>query len=278
VATLYVVGTPIGNLADITVRALDVLRSVPLIAAEDTRRTRILLQHYGINTRLVSYHEHSPPSRLAEILDALARHDVALVTDAGMPGIADPGQELVNAAAERGFPVVPIPGPSALTAAVSVSGLVSDGFVFLGFLPRTAQARRARLRQLATLPYPLVLYEAPHRLAATLADLASELGDRPVVICRELTKVHEEITRTTLQHATMHLTAPVKGELVLVIGLANSTPEPSDDEIMSRLRVALAAGHPPSTAARLIANETGLPRNRLYRLALTLQDRGQTES
>lgn len=277
-ATLYVVGTPIGNLADITVRALDVLRSVPLIAAEDTRRTRILLQHYGINTRLVSYHEHSPPSRLAEILDALARHDVALVTDAGMPGIADPGQELVNAAAERGFPVVPIPGPSALTAAVSVSGLVSDGFVFLGFLPRTAQARRARLRQLATLPYPLVLYEAPHRLAATLADLASELGDRPVVICRELTKVHEEITRTTLQHATMHLTAPVKGELVLVIGLANSTPEPSDDEIMSRLRVALAAGHPPSTAARLIANETGLPRNRLYRLALTLQDRGQTES
>jgi len=278
VATLYVVGTPIGNLADITVRALDVLRSVPLIAAEDTRRTRILLQHYGINTRLVSYHEHSPPSRLAEILDALTRHDVALVTDAGMPGIADPGQELVNAAAERGFPVVPIPGPSALTAAVSVSGLVSDGFVFLGFLPRTAQARRARLRQLATLPYPLVLYEAPHRLAATLADLASELGDRPVVICRELTKVHEEITRTTLQHATMHLTAPVKGELVLVIGLANSTPEPSDDEIMSRLRVALAAGHPPSTAARLIANETGLPRNRLYRLALTLQDRGQTES
>lgn len=277
-ATLYVVGTPIGNLADITVRALDVLRSVPLIAAEDTRRTRILLQHYGINTRLVSYHEHSPPSRLAEILDALTHHDVALVTDAGMPGIADPGQELVNAAAERGFPVVPIPGPSALTAAVSVSGLVSDGFVFLGFLPRAAQARRARLRQLATLPYPLVLYEAPHRLAATLADLANELGDRPVVICRELTKVHEEITRTTLQHATMHLTAPVKGELVLVIGLANSTPEPSDDELISRLRAALAAGHPPSTAARLIANETGLPRNRLYRLALTLQDCGQTES
>lgn len=271
--TLYLVATPIGNLDDITLRALRVLREVPLIAAEDTRHSGRLLKHFGIETPMLSYHAHSHPGRLAEILAALEQGDVAVISDAGMPGISDPGFALVQAAIERGIRVEAVPGPSAVTTAVAISGLVPGPFLFLGFPPRRRSERRARFEALATLPYPLVLYEAPHRLAATLADLEASLGDRQVALCRELTKLYEEVIRTTLSGARAQLeTQPPRGEYVLVIGAPETPPEPHDEaEAIDLLRAHLEAGASPSSAARAVAQLTKRPRRELYRQALALQ-------
>lgn len=275
--TLYLVGTPIGNLEDITLRALRILKEVRLIAAEDTRQTRKLLGRYGIATPVVSFHAHSGPARLRQLLAALAEGDVALVSDAGMPGVSDPGAELVQAAARAGYPVVVVPGPSAVTAAAAVSGLVSDGFVFAGFLPRRQKERRERLAELASVHYPLILFEAPHRLRETLQDALEILGDRPVAVCRELTKQFEEVQRLTLSQAVaFYEQHEPRGEFVLVVAGQAARPAPPSDETIRRLIVdRIAAGEAPSVIARELARQTGLPRRELYRYAVTL--RGEHE-
>ena len=196
-ATLYVVGTPIGNLEDLSPRAARVLREVALVAAEDTRVTRRLLAHIGAHPRLVSFHEHNWRERLEQVLQALEEGDVALVSDAGMPGVSDPGRQLVAAAAARGIRVESVPGPSAVTTALAVSGLPADAFMFLGFLPRRRRERQEKLREAAASSLTLVLFEAPHRLRATLEDISAIFGDLPIAVCRELTKLHEEVFRGT---------------------------------------------------------------------------------
>lgn len=225
--TLFVCATPIGNLSDITLRALEVLKSVDLIAAEDTRVTLKLLNHFGIKKPLVSYHRHSSPKRTEQLLKQLRDgKSVALVCNAGTPGVSDPGGLLVRQALQEGIPVVPIPGASAVTAALSVAGLDAQRFLFLGFLSREAKKRRALLERVKGLPFTLVLYEAPHRLRRTLPDLIAILGDRTAALCRELTKVHEEIALTTLGalHRRFQTEEP-KGEFTLVIEGASAVKE-----------------------------------------------------
>ncbi len=214
--TLYVVATPIGNLEDITLRALRVLREVDLIAAEDTRRTLRLLNHYNIKKPLISYHEHNKLARIPEILKILEEKDVALVSDAGVPGVSDPGRELVAAALEAGFKVVPIPGPSAIPTALSVSGLPADQFLFLGYLPRKRSERRKLLSSVAEEERTLVAFEAPHRLRESLSDILEVLGDREIAVCRELTKLHEEIFRGKVSEALERFREPL-GEFTLVL-------------------------------------------------------------
>ncbi len=218
---LYVVGTPIGNLQDITARAAAVLRAVSAVAAEDTRQTAKLLKHLEIRVPMVSYHEHNANRREAELLARLERGEaIALVTDAGMPAISDPGAKLVRAAAAAGHAVEVVPGPSALTAALAASGMDATRFVFEGFPPREGKARRRIFRQLVDERRAIVFFEGPHRLAATLKDLADILGaDREVAVCRELTKLHEEVYRATLGEAAAHYAAqPAKGEITIVLG------------------------------------------------------------
>jgi 16S rRNA (cytidine1402-2'-O)-methyltransferase len=266
---LYLVGTPIGNLEDITLRALRILREVPLIAAEDTRATRRLLDHFEIRQPLVSYFEHNEQARVEYLLGRLAEGDVALVSEAGMPGISDPGFDLVRAAIAKGFRVEPIPGPSAPIAALAASGLPTSQFVYLGFLPRKPAERRKALAALRDERRTLVAFEAPHRLVATLRDLDAELGARPLVVARELTKLHEEFVRGSavevLAHFEMH---PPRGEITLVI--AGASEEASDAAVDLEARIAalrgegLAAGEIASRLAR----ETGAPRRQVYRLLL----------
>lgn len=217
--TLYLVATPIGNLADITLRALDILKNVALIACEDTRHTRKLLQHYGIATKTVSYHEHNEQQRANELIEILKRgDDVAVVSDAGTPAISDPGFRLVRAAIENDINVVPVPGPSALISALTAAGLPTDEFFFGGFLPARANARRTRLAELRAVPGTLVFYEAPHRLSETLKDAYETLGEREAVVARELTKLHEEIRRGRLSELAEHYaTEEPRGEIVLLI-------------------------------------------------------------
>ncbi len=217
---LYVVATPIGNLEDITLRALRVLKAVALIAAEDTRHTKKLLARYEIETPLISFHEHSPPARLREIIQRLkAGEDVALVTDAGTPAISDPGAALVQAAHEAGIPVVPVPGASAVTAALSAAGFPAQRFRFEGFPPRKAGARQRFFESLKEEEAPVVLFESPHRLLKTLQSAFEVLGDRRVTICREMTKQFEEIFHGTLSEAIDHWQKhPPRGEFVIVIG------------------------------------------------------------
>ena len=217
--TLYVVGTPIGNLEDITLRALRVLREVGLIAAEDTRTTRKLMTHFDIHTPLVSYHDFSGPGRTRRLIERLADTDVALVSDAGMPGLSDPGYPLIRAAIDAEIPVTTVPGPSALVSALVLSGLPTHAFQYLGFLPRKAGARRRALERVASGADTLVVYESPHRLVACLADVESVLGPRPVVAARELTKRFEEIVRGSATELRAHFEqTPPRGEFVLVIG------------------------------------------------------------
>ena len=269
-ATLYVVGTPIGNLEDLTPRAARVLGQVDLIAAEDTRVTRRLLAHLGIRTTLVSYNENNRRERLPTLLAALASGDVALVTDAGMPGISDPGTELVAKAAEEGAAVEAVPGPSAVTTAIAVSGLPGNDFLFLGFLPRKRRERLARLRDQAGSPHTLVIFEAPHRVLAALADIAEALGDRRISVCRELTKLHEEVFRGTVREAIAHFPSP-KGEFVLVV---QGNPEPSGPggpdtaqatAARERLAELRALGTTPKDAVSQVSAGFGLPRNTVYR-------------
>lgn len=219
--TLYLVATPIGNLADITHRALQVLSDVDLIACEDTRHTHKLLNHYGISTKTISYHEHNEQQRAAELIERLKQgSNVAVVSDAGTPSISDPGYRLVRAAIENEISVVPVPGPSALIAALIAAGLPTDEFFFAGFLPSRTSARRARLNELQAVPGTLIFYEAPHRLAATLKDAYEILGEREAVVARELTKLHEEIRRGRLSQLTADYTdqkQDIRGEIVVLI-------------------------------------------------------------
>src|SRR5256885_6404174 len=219
--TLYIVATPIGNLEDITQRALRVLREVEIIACEDTRRTRVLLNHFGIRTRTISYHEHNERERAARLAELLEEgKSIAIVSDAGTPLISDPGFRIVNTAIEGGITVVPIPGPTAFVAALVASGLPSDQFFFAGFLPARANARRAHLEDLAAIQATLVVYEAPHRIAASLSDALDGLGNRKAAVARELTKIHEEIARGNLRELSQRVSTgslAARGEMVLVI-------------------------------------------------------------
>jgi 16S rRNA (cytidine1402-2'-O)-methyltransferase len=275
-ASLYVVATPIGNLGDVTLRALEVLRAVPLIAAEDTRIARRLLARYEIGSRLVSYHAQSGRARL----DALLGHlrggaDLALVTDAGTPGVSDPGDELVAAWADEGGLVVPIPGPSAVLAALAASAVAGPRWGFEGFLPRTGRERRERLSRIAADDRGVVLFEAPTRLAATLQDLAAACGgERSAAICRELTKVHEQIRRGTLAELVEAVASgevPARGEIVIVIGPASVVELTRDEarEALSEGRAQVdglvAGGLNRSEAARRVALATGRSRRSLYR-------------
>ena len=271
--TLYLVGTPIGNLEDITLRALRILREVSLIAAEDTRRTRRLLAHYDIHTPLTSYYEHNKLSKLDVILGALASGDVALVSEAGMPGLSDPGYELVKAALEAGHRVVPVPGPTALVTALVVSGLPTDACLYLGFLPRRAAERRRLLAEVAAERRTLVAFEAPHRLVETLADIQAVLGDRRIAVARELTKVHEEVWRGTVSQALAHYQAqPPRGEITLVIAGASEAEKAQARWEAEQVRTAVAAllkeSVPRREAIRRVARASGWPRREVYKLVL----------
>jgi 16S rRNA (cytidine1402-2'-O)-methyltransferase len=213
---LYVVATPIGNLEDISMRALRILREVRLVAAEDTRKTRRLLNAYNIETPLTSYHEHSRRAKFDYLLGYLEKEDLALVSEAGMPGLSDPGYDLIVAAIERGVSVVPIPGPSAVITALAVSGLPTDQFVYVGFLPRRKGQRQRLLSSISDEPGTIVAFEAPHRLREALTDIEETLGDRRVSVCRELTKIHEEVFRGRVSQAREHFAEP-RGEFSLVI-------------------------------------------------------------
>ena len=279
-STLYVVGTPIGNLEDLTLRAARVLGQVDLVAAEDTRVTRGLLNHLGIKVRTTSYHRHNWERRLPVLLAALESGDVALVTDAGMPGVSDPGSELVAQAAARGYAVDVAPGPSAVTTALVLSGMEADSFFFMGFLPRKGKDRRACLEQAHSLAMTLVIFEAPHRVKAALKDVLSTLGDRDIAVCREMTKLHQEVFRGTVAGALEHFTEP-RGEFVLVVAGAEPPPGDSSDsdnagneEAKQRLAELRAAGTNSRDAIALVGRETGLPRNVLYRLWLDMRHAG----
>lgn len=272
--TLYIVATPIGNREDITLRALRVLREVAVIAAEDTRHTGQLLAHYQIPARYLSLHEHNERERAAAIVTRLdAGDDVALVSDAGTPLIADPGAHLVGAVRAAGHPVVPIPGASALLSAVVASGIVPGPFTFVGFLPPKQHARRIALEGLRDLRHPVVLYEAPHRLPAMLADALSVLGDRPCALCRELTKLHEEIVQTTLADACESLMVrSARGEYVVIIEQVHiAQPMLDDDAMIEFVRSLLTAGASPAAAAKAVAAKTGTDRAICYTLAISVQ-------
>ena len=273
--TLYVVPTPIGNLEDITLRALRVLREVRLIAAEDTRTTRILLQRYEIQTPLTSYHEHNKQSKLDVIFAALDEGDVALVSDAGTPGISDPGAELIAEAIARNVRVEPLPGPNAVLPAVVASGLPTDGFVFAGFPPRKQGTRGAFLAALAAEPRTLIFYESPNRLTDLLEAVIATLGDRPVCVARELTKIHEEFHRSTASEALAHYSAqPPRGEIVLVVAGAPEMPPEVWDEVRVReaLLTRIEAGEPLSAAAKALAAECGWDRRAVYQLGIDNRD------
>jgi 16S rRNA (cytidine1402-2'-O)-methyltransferase len=267
--TLYLVATPIGNLQDITLRAIDVLRSVDVIACEDTRHTRNLLTHLRISNRLLSYHEHNEAERAEELIDRLMLgENVGIVSDAGTPGISDPGFRIVARAIESGVAVVPVPGPAAFVSAVIASGLATDSIFFGGFLPSKKGERRKRLTEVADIPATLVFYEAPHRIMKALADCAEVLGDRQAVVARELTKVHEEFVRGTLFELVDGVEDVVtKGEMVLIIARASSVDRPSSREItlQARFDALLAEGLGEKAALKAAAKEFGIGRSEAYR-------------
>lgn len=272
--TLYLVATPLGNLEDITLRALRVLREVSLIATEDTRTTGYLLKHFDIHCPLVSYYEHNKVTRLERILGALEEGDVALVSEAGTPLLSDPGYELVRVAIERGFRVVSIPGPSALTAALPASGLPTDRFLFLGFLPRKSGDRRRFLQEVAAEKATLIFFEAPHRLRETLADMIDLLGgDRVVAVCRELTKLHEEIWRGTLAEAQQEWAQrEPRGEFSLVVAGAPPQAEWSQVRVETGLAQELAAGASVKDAVRRLTDQSGWGKREVYTLAQKIKE------
>ena len=261
---LYLVATPIGNLEDITQRAIRVLKEVALIAAEDTRKTGVLLKRYGITTPLCSYYEHSGAGKIDFILQQLETGDVAVVSEAGMPGISDPGYELVVAATEKGLRVIPIPGASAVISAVAASGLPADSFLFMGFLPRKQAERQKRLVDVATQPATLVMYEAPHRLIRALNDIMLVLGDRRIAVCREMTKVYEEIFRGTVSEALVYFERP-KGEFTLVLEGWTAVMNDGDSDLRARIQEMKEDGMKVKDAVNIIAQETDLKRRDIYR-------------
>lgn len=269
--TLYLVATPIGNLADITHRALQILSDADLIACEDTRHTHKLLQHYGISTKTISYHDHNEQHRAAQLIDQLKEgKNIAVVSDAGTPSISDPGFRLVRAAIEHEIPVVPVPGPSALISALIAAGLPTDEFFFAGFLPSRTNARRARLTELQSVPGTLIFYEAPHRLAATLKDAGEILGEREAVVARELTKLHEEIRRGRLSELATHYSNDenARGEIVVLIDrevIAGSVNEASESSVSALVAQFEQDGMDHRAALKKAARELGLSRAEAYR-------------
>ena len=271
--TLVLVGTPIGNLGDLAPRAVEELAAADLVCCEDTRRTGRLLQHAGVRAReLLVVNDHTEAAASGAVLRRLAAGArVVLVSDAGMPGISDPGERLVAAATAAGHAVLVVPGPSAALAALVASGLPTARFVFEGFLPRKGSAREERLRELATERRTIVCYEAPHRIARTIADLTAAFGaERRVAVARELTKLHEEIWRGTLGDACAWAAGDVRGELVVVVDGAPEAPPATDDAILTALRAELATGASMKDAASTVAGALGAGRRTVYELALTL--------
>lgn len=272
--TLHLVATPIGNLEDMSPRAVRILREARLIAAEDTRVTRRLLAHFDIHTPLTSYFEHNKLSKLDAILAALTEGDVALVSDAGTPAINDPGCELVRAALEAGHNVSPVPGPSAPVAALAASGLPTEAFLYLGYLPRKASARREFVAQVANLPYTLIFLETPHRLLDALADLESVLGDRQIAVARELTKLHEEIWRGTISAASQHFTQnEPRGEFTLVVeGRKAEARKWAEEKVLIAIKFGLKLGQSPSALAKRVAQESGWDRKDVYKRITSLRE------
>jgi 16S rRNA (cytidine1402-2'-O)-methyltransferase len=264
---LAVCATPIGNLADVTLRVLDELRAADLVLCEDTRHTRVLLDRHGISVRLLSYHEHNEAKRTAELLPRLEGGErVALVSDAGLPGISDPGARLVAAALDAGVPVTVLPGPSAAETALVASGFAAERYQFVGFLPRGAKALRALWDELARWPHPVVAFESPRRLPATLRSLAEADPDRPVAVCRELTKKFEEVVRGPAAEVAGRFAEAPKGEITVVLGRADTRVDA--DEPVVAVAELVAAGVPRRHAADVVARLTGASRNELYRRTL----------
>jgi 16S rRNA (cytidine1402-2'-O)-methyltransferase len=276
VGILYLVATPIGNLEDMSPRAVRTLREARLIAAEDTRVTRKLLTHFDLHTPLTSYFEHNKLTKLESILAALTEGDVALVSDAGTPAINDPGYELVRAALSAGHSICPIPGPSAPLAALASSGLPTNTFLYLGYLARKSSERRAHLQQVENLPYTLLFLESPHRLLAALKDLKFSLGDRQIAVARELTKVHEGIWRGSISEAIEYFTqTEPRGEFTLVIAgkTKSKKQEWTEDRVGAAIKTGLNLGESPSTLAKRVAEESGWERREIYKLATNFQKR-----
>lgn len=285
--TLFIVATPIGNLEDITQRALRVLREVEVVACEDTRHTQRLLNHFGIKAKSISYHEYNERERTEELCRLLeSGKNVALVSDAGTPLVSDPGFRIVNAAIEKGFSIVPVPGPAAFVAALVVSGLPSDQFLFAGFLPARGNARREKLETLREIPATLIFYEAPHRLAATLKDAVEVLGNRQAVVARELTKLHEEIARGTLADLAERFSGEqaARGEIVLIIGAETiSSIEPdvgemSPQRLSDRVTELEREGLDPKDALKKAARELGIKRAEAYRLMVAQKKRSSNKA
>jgi 16S rRNA (cytidine1402-2'-O)-methyltransferase len=270
VGTLYVVGTPIGNLEDVSLRALRILGEVDLIAAEDTRKTRKLLTHFKIETPLTSYHEHNKLTKLEELLNTLQQKDVALVSEAGMPGLSDPGYELIESVIARGIPVVPVPGPSAVITALVISGLPTDSFLFLGFLPRRKKERRQLLASIARERRTLVAFEAPHRLLASLADLEAVLGDRRIAVARELTKMYEEVWRGSVSQALAHFEEnPPRGEFTLVVEGAREERAAWDEaQVVEALAELMAEGVEKKETIKVVSDLASWPKREVYKVAL----------
>ncbi len=273
---LFVVATPIGNLKDLTLRAIEILGAVDVIAAEDTRHTRRLLAAHGIKGRLVSYHEHNEARRTAELIDRLQQGEaVALVSDAGTPGVSDPGYRLVQAAIALKLPVVPVPGASAAIAALCASGLPTDNFTFIGFPARKKAKRMAQISDLARLPHTLIFYQSPRRVVALLAELRDGLGDRRAVLAREVTKLHEEFLHGHLSEIEAEVAArgEVKGECTVLVAGAADDP-PSEDELETAIAAALAVADGPSLSdlARSLAKQFKVPRKVVYDKALKMRE------
>lgn len=279
--TLYVVATPIGNLEDMTFRAVRILQTVDFIAAEDTRHTGKLLQHFQIATPQISYHEHNSSQRIPELLGLLSQGKaIALVTDAGMPLISDPGYELVKACAQSEISIVPIPGASAVITALSAAGLPTDKFVFEGFLPAKSKERRTHLSIIQTETRTIILYESPHRLRDTLQDLGDVFGkERQIVLARELTKMHEEFWRGTIGEAiALYASREPQGEFTLVVaGAKLEKPQLSEATIKTELQNLLDRGLSRSEASRQLAQQTSLPRRQIYQIALAIPDPDEGE-
>jgi 16S rRNA (cytidine1402-2'-O)-methyltransferase len=282
-SVLFLVATPIGNLQDITPRALDILKTVHLIAAEDTRHTQKLLTHFDIHTPMVSYHEHNKYVRSDRLLEALQAGDVALVSDAGTPALNDPGYELVQAALQAGHQVSPIPGACAPIAALVASGLPTDAFLYLGYLPRKRPERRRFLSEVMPQAYTLIFLEVPHRLIESLKDLLEILGDRPMAVAREITKRYEEFVRGTTREVLNYFSehAP-RGEFTLVVGGRTINPEPWDEDrirriLCERLTAQNSKPEPASRLAAQIATESGWSRRKVYQIVLNLQHKAKND-
>jgi len=271
-ATLYIVGTPIGNLEDITLRALDILKKADIIAAEDTRHTRILLDRYSIKTPLTSYHKFNIKEKTKQIISIIkSGKDIALVSDAGMPGISDPGYELISEAIKNDISVVPIPNTSALLVALSASGMNTDRFVFEGFLPASGGERRDRLEQLRSETRTIVIYEAPHRIVKTLNDINDHLGDRYICVARELTKKFEEFSRGRITELIdKYSRSKPKGEFVIVIEGMSEEKEKNPEELKALVATLMRSGMSRKDAVKIASDHGKVPKNKLYKLALDI--------